>query len=262
MRDKMPPMSLTRFHPVISEWFTSQVGQPTDVQLRAWPAIQSGTDALIAAPTGSGKTLAAFLSCIDQLFKQALARELDDHTHVLYVSPLKALSNDIQKNLQKPLAEIGQLALQAGLLMPELRVLGPYRRHPDDGSSADAETAAAYPRHDSGVALHLIDCREEPKALADGAHGDRGRDSCAGTQQARGSSGAVVGTAGSAHLHETTANWPFGDATADRTGRRFLVGNRALSIFSVAALSTSVRRSSTSGIAVNWISRWKCRRTS
>ncbi|MEQ1679922.1 MAG: DEAD/DEAH box helicase [Nitrospira sp.] len=123
MRDNMPPMSLTRFHPVISEWFTSQVGQPTDVQLRAWPAIQSGTDALIAAPTGSGKTLAAFLSCIDQLFNQALARELDDHTHVLYVSPLKALSNDIQKNLQKPLAEIGQLALQAGLLMPELRVL-------------------------------------------------------------------------------------------------------------------------------------------
>ncbi len=123
MRDKMPPMSLTRFHPIISEWFGSQVGQPTDVQLRAWPAIQSGTDALIAAPTGSGKTLAAFLSCIDQLFKQALARELEDHTHVLYVSPLKALSNDIQKNLQKPLTEIGQLALQAGLLMPELRVL-------------------------------------------------------------------------------------------------------------------------------------------
>ncbi len=123
MRDKMPPMPLTRFHPVISEWFASQVGQPTDVQIRAWPAIQSGTDALIAAPTGSGKTLAAFLSCIDQLFKQALARELDDHTHVLYVSPLKALSNDIQKNLQKPLAEIGQLALQAGLMMPELRVL-------------------------------------------------------------------------------------------------------------------------------------------
>ncbi|MBS0181371.1 MAG: DEAD/DEAH box helicase [Nitrospira sp.] len=116
-------MPLTRFHPIIAEWFASHVGQPTDVQIQAWPAIQSGVDALIAAPTGSGKTLAAFLSCIDQLFKQALNRELDDHTQVLYVSPLKALSNDIQKNLQKPLAEIGQLALQAGLLMPELRVL-------------------------------------------------------------------------------------------------------------------------------------------
>ncbi|MFY4729346.1 DEAD/DEAH box helicase, partial [Nitrospira sp. BLG_2] len=116
-------MPLTRFHPTVSEWFSSRVGQPTDVQIQAWPAIQSGADALIAAPTGSGKTLAAFLSCIDRLFKQALNRELDDHTRVLYVSPLKALSNDIQKNLQKPLAEIGQMALQDGLLMPELRVL-------------------------------------------------------------------------------------------------------------------------------------------
>ncbi len=116
-------MSLFRFHPLIAEWFTSSVGIPTDVQVQAWPAIQSGPDVLIAAPTGSGKTFAAFLSCIDRLFKQALARELDDQTQVLYVSPLKALSNDIQKNLQQPLAEIGTAALSAGLLMPELRVL-------------------------------------------------------------------------------------------------------------------------------------------
>ena len=100
-----------------------EVGPPTDVQVQAWPAIQSWSDVLIAAPTGSGKTFAAFLSCIDQLFPQALARELDDHTQVLYVSPLKALSNDIQKNLQQPLAEIGNAALSAGLLMPDLRVL-------------------------------------------------------------------------------------------------------------------------------------------
>lgn len=116
-------MPLSGFHPLIAEWFRSQVGEPTDVQQQAWPAIQSGTDALIAAPTGSGKTLAAFLSCIDGLFRQALARELADHTHVLYVSPLKALSNDVQKNLRKPLTDIGEMALQAGLLMPELRVL-------------------------------------------------------------------------------------------------------------------------------------------
>lgn len=116
-------MALTHFHPLISEWFRSSVGEPTDVQIKAWPAIQSGSNALIAAPTGSGKTFAAFLSCIDHLFKQALARELDDHTQVLYVSPLKALSNDIQKNLQQPLAAVGQAALQAGLLLPELRVL-------------------------------------------------------------------------------------------------------------------------------------------
>ncbi|MDP1945919.1 MAG: DEAD/DEAH box helicase [Nitrospirota bacterium] len=116
-------MPLSLFHPLIAEWFQAQVGRPTDVQVQAWPAIQSGGDVLIAAPTGSGKTFAAFLSCIDHLFKQALARELDDHTQVLYVSPLKALSNDIQKNLQQPLVEIGNAALSAGLLMPELRVL-------------------------------------------------------------------------------------------------------------------------------------------
>src|SRR6476646_2172841 len=116
-------MPLSGFHPLITDWFASSVGTPTDVQVQAWPAIQSGQDALIAAPTGSGKTFAAFLSSIDQLFKQALNCELDDRTQVLYVSPLKALSNDIQKNLQQPLAAIGQAALQAGLLMPELRVL-------------------------------------------------------------------------------------------------------------------------------------------
>ena len=116
-------MPLARFHPLIAQWFESSIGTPTDVQVQAWPAIQSGADVLIAAPTGSGKTFAAFLSCIDHLFKQALACELDDHTQVLYVSPLKALSNDIQKNLQQPLAEIGAAALSAGLLMPELRVL-------------------------------------------------------------------------------------------------------------------------------------------
>ena len=116
-------MALTQFHPTIAEWFRRRFTAPTDVQVQSWPAIQSGTDVLIAAPTGSGKTLAAFLSCIDSLFKQALARELDDRVHVLYISPLKALSNDVQKNLQQPLKEIGEAAMAEGLLMPELRVL-------------------------------------------------------------------------------------------------------------------------------------------
>lgn len=115
----MPPAS---FHPIIADWFRRRFGTPTDVQVRSWPVIASGSDVLIAAPTGSGKTLAAFLSCIDSLFKQALAGELEDRTQVLYISPLKALSNDVQKNLQQPLAEIADAALAAGLLMPELRV--------------------------------------------------------------------------------------------------------------------------------------------
>jgi len=116
-------MPLSSFHPIIANWFRQRFGAPTDVQAKSWPAIQSGQDVLIAAPTGSGKTLAAFLSCIDALFEQALRGELEDRTHVVYVSPLKALSNDVQKNLQQPLAEIADAALSAGLLMPELRVM-------------------------------------------------------------------------------------------------------------------------------------------
>jgi ATP-dependent Lhr-like helicase len=115
-------MPLSRFHPIIAEWFRARFGSPTDVQARSWPAIESGGNVLIAAPTGSGKTLAAFLSCLDALFKQALAGGLEDRTQVVYVSPLKALSNDIQKNLHQPLTEISERAQAAGLLRPEIRV--------------------------------------------------------------------------------------------------------------------------------------------
>lgn len=116
------PMPLSYFHPVIADWFRARFDSPTEVQARSWPVVVSGSNVLIAAPTGSGKTLAAFLACIDSLFKQALAGELEDRTQVVYVSPLKALSNDVQKNLQQPLAEIADAALAAGLLMPEIRV--------------------------------------------------------------------------------------------------------------------------------------------
>ncbi len=91
-------MTSLPFHPVIADWFRSRFDAPTDVQVQAWPAIQSGRHVLIAAPTGSGKPLAAFLSCIDVLFQRALNRELRDETQVLYVSPLKALRNYVQKN--------------------------------------------------------------------------------------------------------------------------------------------------------------------
>ncbi|MDA2912120.1 DEAD/DEAH box helicase, partial [Nitrospiraceae bacterium AH_259_D15_M11_P09] len=115
-------MPLARFHPIIADWFRRRFGAPTDVQAQSWPALASGGDLLIAAPTGSGKTLAAFLTCIDSLFQQALTGGLEERTRVLYVSPLKALSNDVQKNLQQPLAEISEAAMSAGLLVPEIRV--------------------------------------------------------------------------------------------------------------------------------------------
>ena len=115
-------MPLQSFHPVIQEWFTTQLGEPTDVQRASWPAIHSGQHALISAPTGSGKTLAAFLTCIDHLLRQAIGGELVEGIQVVYVSPLRALSYDIHKNLEQPLAEITQLALSAGFLAPRIRV--------------------------------------------------------------------------------------------------------------------------------------------
>ena len=96
------------FHPAVAGWFRSAFPAPTGVQLKAWDAIGSGTHTLISAPTGSGKTLAAFLGVIDLLAKQAGEGTLRDETQILYVSPLKALSNDIEKNLRAPLEGIGR----------------------------------------------------------------------------------------------------------------------------------------------------------
>src|SRR6266852_736840 len=104
------------FHPVVARWFEEKFGSPTEPQQRGWPAIQSGAHTLIAAPTGSGKTLAAFFAELDLLFRAGLAGNLKDETYVLYVSPLKALSNDIHKNLDEPLAGI-----RAALLASEGR---------------------------------------------------------------------------------------------------------------------------------------------
>ncbi len=120
----MPPAvssSLAWAHPLVQEWFTARFSTPTEPQEQGWPHILAGHTTLISAPTGSGKTLAAFLACINRLVCKALAGELSDRTEVLYVSPLKALGNDIQKNLEVPLGEILQMASDRGLLMPEIR---------------------------------------------------------------------------------------------------------------------------------------------
>src|SRR5437773_12219506 len=99
-------MSLQNFHPIIRAWFQKRFAAPTEAQRLGWPAIAAGRDTLIAAPTGSGKTLAAFLFSLDRLLRAALSGELADRTYVVYASPLRALSNDVQRNLQTPLAEL------------------------------------------------------------------------------------------------------------------------------------------------------------
>src|SRR3989475_8315115 len=115
-------MSLSGFHPAIERWFESRFREPTEPQQRAWPLIQAGRNALIAAPTGSGKTFAASLAAIDSLLRQGLdgGGTLTDGTQVVYVSPLKALSNDVQKNLAEPLAEIRR-TLEA-LRLPDVEI--------------------------------------------------------------------------------------------------------------------------------------------
>src|SRR5213593_1639956 len=107
-------------HPLVSEWFTQSIGVPTEVQRRGWASIRNRQHTLIAAPTGSGKTLAAFLTALDDLFQEGLRRALPDEVRVVYVSPLKALSADIHKNLAEPRREIRRLADEMGLGAPHL----------------------------------------------------------------------------------------------------------------------------------------------
>src|SRR5689334_23789823 len=106
---------LSGFDPLVAEWFERRFSAPTEPQVLGWPEIRAGRDVLISAPTGSGKTLSAFLICLDGLVRRARAGALPDQTAVVYVSPLKALSNDIRKNLDQPLAEIAALAVEKGI---------------------------------------------------------------------------------------------------------------------------------------------------
>ncbi|HXV80085.1 MAG TPA: DEAD/DEAH box helicase, partial [Candidatus Binatia bacterium] len=110
------------FHPLVRRWFSERFERPTASQEKGWESIAAGRSTLIAAPTGSGKTLAAFLWSVDRLIQQSLCGDLSDTTSVVYVSPLKALGNDVAKNLQVPLAEIYRLADAEGILLPGLRV--------------------------------------------------------------------------------------------------------------------------------------------
>src|ERR1700757_1740574 len=135
--------SLGAFHPAVQKWFEDRLGEPTLPQLEGWPRIREGRHTLIAAPTGSGKTLAAFLAAIDSLVRQGIEGALPDETQVVYVSPLKALSNDIQRNLEAPLAGIsGELQAQ-GLPCPEIRAWV----RTGDTPAAEREKARRRPPH-------------------------------------------------------------------------------------------------------------------
>ena len=117
----MTPASL--FHPAVAAWFAGRFAAPTAAQAQAWPSIKAGRPTLIAAPTGSGKTLAAFLAAIDELLRDGLDGRLADETRIVYVSPLKALSNDVKLNLEAPLAGIRAALRAQGLPDVEIRTL-------------------------------------------------------------------------------------------------------------------------------------------
>jgi ATP-dependent Lhr-like helicase len=113
-------MSLTPFHPVLQRWFSETIGTPATVQLRGWEAIRERRHTLIAAPTGSGKTLAAFLNALDDLYVEGLTAPLPDEVRVVYISPLKALSADIHKNLAEPRRGIRRIAEEMGIEAPRI----------------------------------------------------------------------------------------------------------------------------------------------
>src|SRR5216684_2510024 len=114
------PMALSPFHPVVARWFSETLGEPTRGQALGWAAIRDRRHTLIAAPTGSGKTLAAFLTALDELVHEGLSAPLPDEVRVVYVSPLKALSADIHKNLAEPRAGICRIATELGLTPPRI----------------------------------------------------------------------------------------------------------------------------------------------
>jgi ATP-dependent Lhr-like helicase len=108
---------LDLFLPPVREWFRSVLGKPTPAQRQGWPAIAAGQNTLILAPTGSGKTLAAFLACLDGLWRQ---NPIPPGVRVLYISPLKALNNDIHRNLQVPLEAVAETAMRMGITLPKI----------------------------------------------------------------------------------------------------------------------------------------------
>ncbi len=152
------------FDPLVEEWFARQFGSPTEPQVEGWPAIRTGGDVLISAPTGSGKTLAAFLICLDELVRQARNDSLPDETRVVYVSPLKALSNDVHKNLELPLAQIRELAAKHGIPLASIRTAV----RTGDTPAAERQRMGKHPPHilvTTPESLYILMTAERSRAM-------------------------------------------------------------------------------------------------
>ena len=183
--------ALDGFSAATRAWFDGAFAEPTQAQAGAWRAIGRGEDTLVVAPTGSGKTLAAFLWAVDRLAAAPPPADPKRRTRVLYVSPLKALAVDIERNLRAPLTGIGHAAHRLGLAEPDIRVGGAHRRHRGRRAPEAGQQAAGHPDHHAGVAVpaaHLAG-QGDP---ARGRDGHRRRGARGRRQQARRAPGAVA----------------------------------------------------------------------
>lgn len=171
------------FHPLLREWFDSRFVTPTEPQVAGWPAIRAGQDVLISAPTGSGKTLAAFTLALDDLVRRATEGELPDRTLVVYVSPLKALTNDVRENLEKPLSALTELACAKGIAMAPIRTAV----RTGDTTPAQRQGMLRKPPHvlvTTPESLFILMTAEKSRPpLRRRHHGDRGRDPRIGRRQ-------------------------------------------------------------------------------
>jgi Lhr-like helicase len=190
-----PNAVLDAFHPAVASWFRHTFEAPTEPQIGGWPSIRDRRHTLISAPTGSGKTLAAFLAAIDDLVVQGLDGTLADETYVVYVSPLKALSNDIHRNLESPLAGIQRQLLEMGEPPAEIRAMVRTGDTPSSERARMVRNPPHIPGDDAGVAVPASDQRRRSQHAEDGPHRDRRRDPRHRQRQARLASSAVVGTA-------------------------------------------------------------------
>ncbi len=200
------------FHAAVREWFEAVFAAPTKPQLQGWPAIARGESTLILAPTGTGKTLAAFLWCINRLmFAPVPAKE--QRCRVLYISPIKALAVDVERNLRAPLVGIAQAARRLGAEFHEPQVAI------RTGDTPPAERAR-FLRHPADIlittpeSLYLLADFQFPRGVAFRRNGCGGRDSCAGARQARLASGAFIGTTRTSVRTATAADRAFRHAAS------------------------------------------------
>lgn len=213
----MPKDVLNLFQPSVSRWFRETFAEPTPAQVLGWPAIAAGENTLILSPTGSGKTLAAFLYAIDSVIRvrKASSEEVEG-VYTLYLSPLKALANDIERNVKAPLLGIQACAEQLGDPIPEIRV---GIRTGDTSANERQKMIRTPPPHahyDTGVAQSAVDIAQGQRHATDGSLCDCRRNPCAVSEQAGNLSCALVGATGRADIAIACAHWIVCDPTSAR----------------------------------------------